>query len=33
LLAIGAAGYLRKDVDRDLLDRLRGDCRSREHPR
>jgi DNA-binding NarL/FixJ family response regulator len=31
-LDAGAAGYLRKDVDRDLLDRLRGNCRSREHP-
>ena len=32
-LNAGAAGYLRKDVDGDLLDRLRGNCRSREHPR
>lgn len=26
-----AAGYLLKDLDRHLLDRLRGNCDSREH--
>ena len=31
-LDAGAAGYLRKDVDRDLLDRLRGNSAAANTP-